>query len=392
MEDVYIVSGCRTAIGSFQGSLSSVSSIQLGSTAIQGAVARSGIAVDRVDEVFMGNVLSAGLGQAPARQAARQAALLDSVPCTTVHKVCASGLKAVMLGAQSLAIGQAAVVVAGGMESMSNVPYYLPRARKGHQYGHAACIDGLLHDGLWDVDNDFAMGCCAEDIVNKMSLTRKAQDDYAIASYKRAQTAGEKGYFKKEIVGVQVPQRKGDPVVVEEDEEYHRVKFDKIAQLRPVFDPKGSVTAANSSTLNDGAAALVLASETAVKTHQLQPIARILGYADAAQAPIAFTTTPALAIPKALHRARIAQQDIDFFEINEAFACVALANQQLLSLDTERLNVFGGAVALGHPIGCSGARILVTLLNVLQTHRAKRGVAAICNGGGGASALVVERT
>ncbi|WP_420577818.1 acetyl-CoA C-acyltransferase [Ekhidna sp.] len=391
MKEVYIASAVRTPIGSFGGKLSGFSATQLGTFAIKGALDKSGVAADQVNEVFMGNVLSANLGQAPARQAAIGAGIGHNVPCTTVNKVCSSGMKSVMLGAQSIMLGINDVVVAGGMESMSNVPYYVPKARFGYKYGHGQMVDGLMHDGLWEVYNGFPMGNCADNTAKEMNISREAQDEYAINSYKRVASATEAGEFKDEIVPVEIPQRKGDPVVMDEDEEFRNVNFDKIPSLRPVFGKEGTVTAANASTINDGASALVLVSKEKAEELGLTLIAKIKGFGDAAQEPIWFTTAPALAIPKALAHAGIEQSDVDFWEINEAFSAVAIANQQKLGLDAEKLNVFGGAVAIGHPLGTSGARIITTLVNVLNKKGGKIGCAGICNGGGGASAIVVEK-
>ncbi|HWK99836.1 MAG TPA: acetyl-CoA C-acyltransferase [Parapedobacter sp.] len=390
MQEVYIVSAVRTPIGSFGGSLSMLSATQLGGNAIKAALNRAGISSDYVEEVFFGNVLSANLGQAPATQAAKFAGLPD-VPATTVNKVCASGAKAIMLAAQSIATGAKDIVVAGGMESMSNVPYYLDKARTGYRLGHGQVTDGLVKDGLWDVYNDYHMGSAAELCAETCGIDREAQDAYAIESYKRSQAAQLAGRFKSEIVPVEVPGRKGEVTVVDEDEEIHAVKFDKLPTLRPVFKKDGTVTAANASTLNDGAAALVLVSETKLKELGLQPLARIRGYADAQQAPEWFTTAPAKAIPRALQHAGVAADEVDFYEINEAFSVVAIANNQELGLSAENVNVNGGAVSMGHPLGASGARIVVTLLSVLEQQDGRIGVAGICNGGGGASALVVER-
>ncbi len=339
----------------------------------------------------MGNVVSANLGQAPARQAAIGADIPYEVPCTAVNKVCASGMKAIMFGAQSIMLGHQDVVVAGGMESMSNIPYYVPKARFGYKYGGGELVDGLEKDGLYEVYNQFAMGNCADHTAREMEISREEQDQYAVRSYQRAAAATQQGYLQNEIVPVPVPQRKGDPILVSEDEEYQKVNFDKIPTLRPVFSKEGTVTAANALTINDGASALVLVSADKVKELDLTPIAKIRGFADAAQDPLWFTTAPSLAIPKALKNANVVQQDVDLFEINEAFAAVAIANNRLLELDPERVNIFGGAVALGHPLGCSGARITTTLINALQQQTSRLGVAGICNGGGGASALVVER-
>ncbi len=391
MNKVYIVSAVRTPIGSFGGSLSSLTAIQLGSAAIKGALKKANVNADQVTEVFMGNVVSANLGQAPARQAAIGAGIGYNVPCTTVNKVCSSGMKAVMFGAQSIMLGHNDVVVAGGMESMSNIPYYVPKARYGYKYGHGQLVDGLMQDGLWEVYNGFPMGNCADNTAREMNLTREMQDEYAITSYKRSANAWESGKFNDEVIPVEVPQRKGDPVVISEDEEYKNVRFDKIPSLRPVFSKDGTVTAANASTINDGASALILVSEEKVKELGLKPIAVIRGFADAAQDPIWFTTAPSLAIPKAIQRAGISADDVDFYEINEAFSAVALANNKELNLDPEKVNVHGGAVALGHPLGASGARIITTLNGVLTANKGKIGVAGICNGGGGASAIVIEK-
>ena len=391
MQEVYILSLSRTPIGSFGGVLSSLSAVELGAIAIQDALKKSGLEASEVQEVFMGNVISSNLGQAPARQAALKAGLGTNIPCTTVNKVCSSGLKAIMLGAQSIALGQADVVVAGGMESMSNVPYYVPRARFGYKYGHGTLVDGLQQDGLWEAYHDFAMGNCADHTAKEMKITREAQDEYAIRSYKRAESATEEGKFQHEIVPVEIPQRKGNPLIITEDEEFRSVKFDKIPSLNPVFSKEGTVTAANASNINDGASAVVLISKRKMKEYGLKAQAKILGYADAAQEPLWFTTSPSLAIPSALKMAGIDQSYVDYYEINEAFAAVALANMELLNLDEGKVNVFGGAVALGHPLGCSGSRILTTLSSVLSDKNAHIGVAGICNGGGGASAMVIER-
>lgn len=391
MKEVYIASAVRTPIGSFGGKLSGFTATQLGSFAIKGALEKSGVSPDLVNEVFMGNVLSANLGQAPARQAAIGAGIGHQVPCTTVNKVCSSGMKSVMLGAQSIMLGINDVVIAGGMESMSNVPYYVPKARFGYKYGHGQLVDGLMHDGLWEVYNGFPMGNCAENTAKEMNISREAQDEYAINSYKRVAEATEAGSFKDIIIPVEIPQRKGDPVIMDEDEEFRNVNFDKIPTLRPVFEKEGTVTAANASTINDGASALVLVSKEKADELGLDVLAKIIGFADAAQDPIWFTTAPSLAIPKALAHAGVSQDDVDYWEINEAFAAVALANQQKLGLSPDKLNVFGGAVALGHPLGTSGARIITTLVNVLNKKGGKIGCAGICNGGGGASALVVEK-
>ena len=391
MHDVFIVSAVRTPIGSFGGVLSTLSAVELGTIAIRGALDRAKVAPNRVQEVLMGNVVSANLGQAPARQASIGADIPSSVPCTTINKVCASGMKAVMLGAQSIMLGHNDVVVAGGMESMSNIPYYVPNARFGYKYGRGELVDGLEKDGLFEVYHQFAMGHCADHTAREMNITRQEQDQYAIQSYRRAAEATERGYLRNEIVPVEVPQRKGDPVIITEDEECKKVQFDKVPSLRPVFSTKGTVTAANASTINDGASALVLVSQQKVKELGLTPIAKVRGFADAAQDPLWFTTAPALAIPKALQRAGVEKDEVDLYEINEAFAAVAIANNRLLELDPAQVNVLGGAVALGHPLGCSGARIITTLANALQQRNGSIGVAGICNGGGGASSIVIER-
>lgn len=391
MKEVYIVSAVRTPIGSFGGKLSALSATALGSIAIKGALDRAGIGSEEVDEVMMGNVISANLGQAPARQAAIGAGIGYEVPCTVINKVCASGMKAVMLATQSIMLGQNDVVVAGGMESMSNIPYYIPKARFGYKYGNGEIIDGLQKDGLWEVYNEFAMGNCGDHTAKELGITREEQDSYAIESYKRAQAAGQSGKFAVEIVPVPVPQRKGDPIMINEDEEYHNVNFDKIPTLRPVFSKDGTVTAANASTINDGAAALILMSKEKADALGIKPLAKVRGFADAAQDPLWFTTAPALAIPKAIEKAGLEASDIDFYEINEAFSVVAIANNKQLGLDPTKVNVLGGAVALGHPLGCSGARIITTLTNVLNQNDGRFGVAGICNGGGGASAIVIER-
>jgi len=391
MNEVFIVSAVRTPIGSFGGSLSSIPATKLGSIAIKGALEKAGLPASEVNEVLMGNVVSANLGQAPARQASLGAGISANVPCTTVNKVCASGMKSVMLGAQSIMIGQNDVVVAGGMESMSNIPYYVPRARFGYKYGNGELLDGLQKDGLWEVYNDFAMGNCGDHTAREKNISREEQDEYAINSYKRSAKAWQDNQFTDEIIPVEVPQRKGDSKIVAEDEEYKNVNFDKIPALRPVFSKEGTVTAANASTINDGASALVLVSKAKLDELGLKPLAKIIGFADAAQDPLWFTTSPALAMPKAIANAGLSQDDIDYYEINEAFSVVALANNKELGLDPERVNVFGGAVSLGHPLGASGARIITTLNNVLHKKQGKYGVAGICNGGGGASAIVIER-
>ena len=391
MQEVYIVSAVRTPIGSFGGSLSSVPATKLGSIAIKGAMDKAGIAPDQIDEVFMGNVVSSGLGQAPARQASVGAGIGYDVPCTTVNKVCASGMKSVMLAAQSIMLGHGDMIVAGGMESMSNIPYYVPKARYGQGYGHGQLLDGLLHDGLWEPYHKFPMGNCADNTASEMKISREAQDEFAINSYKKVAESVVNGLFAEEIVPVEIPQRKGDPKIMSEDEEYKNVKFEKIPSLRPVFSKDGTVTAANASTINDGASALILVSKSKMEELGLKPLAKIRGFADAAREPLWFTTAPSLAIPKALKNAGISKSDVDFYEINEAFSAVALANIQEMELDPNTVNPFGGAVALGHPLGCSGARIITTLNSVLHQKDASIGVAGICNGGGGASAIVIEK-
>ncbi|SHF46571.1 acetyl-CoA C-acyltransferase [Pedobacter caeni] len=390
MREVVIVSAVRTPIGSFGGSLSGFSATQLGGLAIKAAVEKAGIAPADVQEVYMGNVLSANIGQAPATQAAKFAGLPD-VPSTTINKVCASGTKAIMLAAQSIALGQNDIIVAGGMESMSNVPYYLDKARNGYRLGHGQITDGLIKDGLWDVYNDYHMGSAAELCAADCNISREDQDAFAISSYKKSQAAQTEGKFDSEIIAVEVKDRKGEITLINKDEEPFAVKFDKIPGLKPVFKKDGTVTAANASTLNDGAAALVLMSADKAKELGLKPLARILSYADAQQAPEWFTTAPAKAIPLALQRAGKKITDVDYFEINEAFSVVSLANNKLLELDENKVNVNGGAVSLGHPLGASGARIVVTLLAVLAQNNGSIGVAGICNGGGGASAIVIEK-
>lgn len=391
MRKVYIVSAVRTPLGSFGGVLSSVPAPRLGAAAIKGALEKAGVQPDQVEEVFMGNVYSANLGQAPARQAAIFAGIPSTVPCTTVNKVCSSGAKAIMFAAQSIMLGHQDIIVAGGMENMSAVPYYVPKARYGYGYGHGELIDGMVKDGLTDAYNHAVMGVCADQTAREYNISREEQDEFAITSYKRAAASTESGIFRDEIVPVEVPQRKGGPVLVAEDEEYKRVMFEKIPTLRPVFTKDGTVTAANASTINDGAAALVLASEEKVKELGLAPVARIVSFADAAQDPEWFTTAPTKAAPIALQRAGLKKEDIDYYEVNEAFAVVAIAFNKLMELDPDRVNVHGGAVSLGHPLGASGARIITTLNNVLQKKNARRGLAAICNGGGGASSIIIER-
>jgi acetyl-CoA C-acetyltransferase len=386
---VYIVSAVRTPIGAFLGGLSSVPATQLGATAIKGALEKASLDPSLVNEVFMGNVLQAGVGQAPARQAALGAGLPNSVPCTTVNKVCASGMKAIMLGAQSILAGDNHIVVAGGMENMSQTPHYID-GRNGTKFGNITMLDGITKDGLLDVYSKVPMGNCAELCATKYEITREQQDEFAINSYKRAAAAWQAGRFNDEVVGVSVPQRKGDPIVVTEDEEYKNVFLDKIPGLRPAFDKDGTITAANASTLNDGASALILASEEAVAKYGLKPLAKIVSYADAAQEPEWFTTAPSLAVPKALEKANLSIANIDYWELNQAFSVVGLANMKILGLDPAKVDVNGGAVALGHPLGNSGSRVIVTLLHVLKQNNAKLGAAAICNGGGGASAMIIE--
>jgi acetyl-CoA C-acetyltransferase len=389
MKDVYIVSAVRTALGSFGGTLANTPATKLGAVAIKGALDKIKLDGNLVTEVFMGSVLQANLGQAPARQAAKYAGLPDSVNCTTVNKVCASGMKSIMLGAQSILLGDNDVVVAGGMESMSSVPFYLDNNRWGAKYGNGVVIDGLAKDGLTDAYNQSAMGNCAELCAKDMNFTREEQDAFAIESYKRSAAAWSSGKFKDEVVPVTVKTKKGDIEFVE-DEEYKNVVFEKIPTLKPVFQKEGTVTAANASSMNDGAAALVLMSKEKAQALGLKPLAIIKGYADAEQAPDWFTTTPSIALPKAVEKAGLKINDIHFFELNEAFSVVGLANIKLLGLDPAKVNVNGGAVSLGHPLGASGARIIVTLINVLKQNKAKYGAAGICNGGGGASALVIE--
>jgi len=391
MKEVYIISAVRTPIGSFGGVLAGISATHLGAIAIKGALEKAGVQPDQVNEVLMGNVVSANLGQAPARQAARFAGLPDNIPCTTVNKVCASGMKTIALGAQSIMLGINDIVVAGGMENMSQIPYYLPNARWGYKYGNGEFIDGLAKDGLTDVYNQKAMGVCADATAVKYGISREAQDAFAIDSYQRAAAATDAGFFKNEIVPVLIPQKKGEPVQILQDEEYKKVMFDKISGLRPAFTPDGTVTAANASTINDGATALILASEEAVKRLGLKPIAKIRGFADAEQEPEWFTTTPTIAAPKALKMAGLSINDIDFFEVNEAFAVVTMAFEKVMEVDHAKTNVFGGAVSLGHPLGASGGRIVTTLTHVLQQKNGKFGLAAICNGGGGATAIVIEK-
>ncbi|MBS1947881.1 MAG: acetyl-CoA C-acyltransferase [Bacteroidetes bacterium] len=388
--EVYIISAIRTPVGSFGGALKDFSATQLGAIAIKGAVEKAGIRPVDVQDVLMGCVLQANLGQAPARQAAKFAGLPNEAACTTVNKVCASGMKAIAQAAQSILLGDADIVVAGGMESMSNVPYYSPKLRWGNKYGDVTLVDGLAKDGLTDVYDGKAMGNAAELCAKECGITRKNQDDFAIESYKRSQAAWAEGKFSDEIVPVAVPQKKGEPVLFAKDEEPFNVKFEKIPELKPAFIKEGTVTAANASTMNDGAAALVLMSKEKAGELKLKPIAKIISYADAEQAPEWFTTTPSLALPKAIAKAGLKISDIDYWELNEAFAVVGIENTRRMKLDPARVNVNGGAVSIGHPLGCSGARIIVTLIHILKQKNAKYGAAGICNGGGGASAMVIE--
>ena len=388
---VVIVSAVRTPIGSFMGSLSTVPASRLGAAAIKGALDKINLNPNLVDEVFMGNVVQAGVGQAPARQAALYAGLSNEVACTTVNKVCASGMKAIMFGAQAIMTGDAEIVVAGGMENMSLIPHYI-HLRNGVKFGPTSMQDGMQKDGLVDAYDNNAMGVAADLCASEYKISREEQDAFAIQSYERSAKAWDAGKFDAEIVPVAVPQRKGDPIMVTKDEEYSNVKLDKIPSLNPAFTKDGTVTAANASTINDGAAAVILMSEEKAIAMGLQPLAYIKSYADAAQEPKWFTTAPAKALPKALTKAGLSIADVDYFEFNEAFSVVGLANTKILGIENAKVNVNGGAVALGHPLGCSGARIVVTLINVLQQNNAKIGAAAICNGGGGASAIVIERT
>lgn len=389
-KEVYIVSAVRTPIGSFGGSLKDISATQLGAIAIKGAIEKAGISPADVQEVYMGCVLQANLGQAPARQAAIYAGLPASVCCTTVNKVCASGMKSIMFAAQSILLGDNDIIVAGGMENMSSAPFYAPSARWGSKFGDSVLIDGMAKDGLSDVYHNYAMGNAAELCATECHISREQQDEFAIESYKRSQASVNEGKFEDEIVGVEIPQRKGDPIMMLKDEEPFNVKFEKIAGLKSAFQKGGSVTAANASTINDGAAALVLMSKEKADEMGIKPIAKIRGYADAEQAPEWFTTSPSLAIPKAIDKAGLKIEEVEYFELNEAFSVVGIVNTQKLKLDAAKVNVNGGAVALGHPLGCSGARIVVTLINVLKQNKGTIGAAGICNGGGGASAMVIE--
>ena len=389
IKEVFIVAAARTPIGGFLGGLSTIPATQLGSIAIKGALEKGNIKPELIDEVFMGNVLQAGIGQAPARQATLGAGLGQNVPSTTVNKVCASGMKAIILAAQSIQAGDNEIVVAGGMENMSQTPHYID-GRNGMKFGNITMLDGITKDGLLDVYSKVPMGNCAELCATKYEISREDQDNFAITSYTRAAEAWKAGKFTNEVVPVPVPQRKGDPIMISEDEEYKNVFLDKIPGLRPAFDKEGTITAANASTLNDGASALILASKEAVEKHVLTPIAKILSYADAAQAPEWFTTAPSLAVPKALAKAGLTTENVDYWEFNQAFSVVGLANAKILGLDASKVDVNGGAVALGHPLGNSGSRVVVTLINVLKQNGGKIGGAAICNGGGGASAIIIE--
>ena len=390
MKEVYIISAVRTPIGSFGGSLKGIPATRLGATAIKGALAKAGVKPELVNDVLMGSVIQANLGQAPARQAAKFAGLPNEVNCTTINKVCASGMKAIAQAAQSIMLGDADIVVAGGMESMSNVPFYAETMRWGNKYGNAQLIDGLAKDGLVDAYDGMAMGNAAELCATSCGVSREEQDAFAVESYKRSQSAVNEGRFANEIIPVEIPQKKGEPVLFSKDEEPFNVKFDKIPELKGAFVKNGTVTAANASTMNDGAAALVLMSKEKAEELGLNPIAKIIGYADAEQAPEWFTTTPSIAVSKAVKKAGLTMEDIEYWELNEAFAVVGIENSKRMKLDPSRVNVNGGAVSLGHPLGCSGARIIVTLINVLKQHKARYGAAGICNGGGGASAMVVE--
>ncbi len=391
MKEVYILAAVRTPMGSWGGQLKGFSATQLGTLAIKGALEKTGIDAKHVNEVYFGNVCSANLGQAPARQAALGAGISDTVPCTTINKVCSSGMKSIMLGAQSIMVGHNDLVVTGGMESMSNIPFYLPKARWGMKFGAGEVVDGLQKDGLVDVYDQCAMGVCADATATKHNISREQQDTYAIQSYKRAATSTEAGNFKEEIIPITIPQRKGDPIVMSEDEEYKKVMFEKVPKLRPAFSKDGTVTAANASTINDGAACLILCSKEKAEALGVKPVAKILSFADAAHEPKWFTTAPTKAAPIALERAGLKMDDVDFFEVNEAFAVVTMAFNQTFKLSEDKVNVFGGAVSLGHPLGASGARIVTTLNSVLHKKDGKIGLATLCNGGGGASAIVLEK-
>ncbi len=391
MEDIFIVAAKRTPMGSWGGALSKFSATQLGSIAIKGALEAANVDPKKVDEVFMGNVCSANLGQAPARQMALGAGITNKVPCTTINKVCSSGMKSVMLGAQAIAIGHADIVVTGGAESMSNIPFYMPKARWGAKFGDTTMVDGLSRDGLKDAYDDNAMGVCADATAKKFKISREQQDAFAIQSYKRSAAATKSGKMGAEIIPVSIPQRKGDPIMMTEDEEFKKVMFEKIPKLRAAFTKGGTVTAANASTINDGAACIILASAKAVEKYDLKPIAKIVSWGDAAHEPKWFTTAPTKAAPVALKRAKLKMEDMDYLEVNEAFSVVTMAFNEKMKVSEDKVNVFGGAVSLGHPLGASGARILVTLNNVLQQKKGKYGLATLCNGGGGASAVILER-
>ena len=390
MREVVIVSAVRTAMGSFGGIFSKVSATKLGAAAIKGAIEKCGINKDIIDEVFMGNVLQANLGQAPARQAAIDAGLSDKIPCTTINKVCSSGMKSIMLGAQTILCGDNDVVMVGGMENMSSVPHYLSNSRTGQKLGDIKALDGLVKDGLTDVYNKKHMGLCAETCAKEMNFSREEQDNFAIESYKRSAKSWQEKRFNDEIVNVEVPQRKGDNLIINEDEEYKKVILEKIPNLRPVFEKEGTITAANASTINDGASALILMSKEKANELNLKPLAKIISYADSAHEPEWFTTAPSSAVEKAIKKANIKKSDVDYYELNEAFSVVGLANMKLLEIENKKVNVNGGAVSLGHPLGSSGSRIVVTLINVLKQNNGSIGVAGICNGGGGASAIVIE--
>ena len=390
MREVVIVSAVRTAMGSFGGVFSNVSATKLGAAAIKGAIEKCDINKDIIDEVFMGNVLQANLGQAPARQAAIDAGLSDKIPCTTINKVCSSGMKSIMLGAQTILCGDNDVVMVGGMENMSSVPHYLSNSRTGQKLGDIKALDGLVKDGLTDVYKNKHMGLCAETCAKEMNFSREEQDNFAIESYKRSAKSWQEKRFKDEIVNVEVPQRKGDSLIINEDEEYKKVILEKIPNLRPVFEKEGTITAANASTINDGASALILMSKEKANELNLKPLAKIISYADSAHEPEWFTTAPSSAVEKAIKKANIKKSDVDYYELNEAFSVVGLANMKLLEIENKKVNVNGGAVSLGHPLGSSGSRIVVTLINVLKQNNGSIGVAGICNGGGGASAIVIE--
>ena len=390
MKEVVIVSAVRTPMGSFGGVFSSLSATKLGSYAIKGAIDKCGIDKQLIDEVFMGNVLQANLGQAPARQAAIEAGLSDKIPCTTVNKVCSSGMKSIMIGAQTILCGDNEVVIVGGMENMSAVPHYLTNSRNGQKLGDIKALDGLVKDGLTDVYNNKHMGLCAETCAKEMNFSREEQDNFAIESYKRSALAWQENKFSDEIVNVEVPQRRGDNLIISEDEEYKKVILEKIPNLRPVFSKEGTITAANASTINDGASALILMSLEKANELNLKPLAKIISYADSAHEPEWFTTAPSSAVEKALEKGKLEKSDVDYFELNEAFSVVGLANMKLLEINSSNVNVNGGAVSLGHPLGSSGSRIIVTLINVLKQNDGKIGVAGICNGGGGASAMVIQ--